>query len=231
MVPGCRALKFTYATKTKSEIGEGPTEWGEYEGRLVKVSYEGYNPATKKMTETPVPVAEYAYDKQGRLRAEWDPRISPALKTTYGYDAEGHVTALNPPGQEPWAFTYGTVAGDAGTGRLIKVTRAPVSAGLWGGALPSNTGETPKLSGTPKVGVRMGVTKGVWSNSPVVYTFQWEDCNSEGKECTTIPGATNENYRPVSGRRRAYVGRAGECDERGRDCLGCYRGQQRSQGV
>jgi streptogramin lyase len=197
MEPGCRALKFTYATKTKSEIGEGPSEWGEYEGRLVKVSYEGYNPATKKMLETPVPVAEYSYDKQGRLRAEWDPRISPALKTTYGYDAEGHVTALNPPGQEPWAFTYGTVAGDAGTGRLLKVTRAPVSAGLWGGALPSNTG-APKLSGTPKVGVRMGVTEGAWSNQPVVYAFQWEDCNSEGKECTTIAGATNENYRPVS---------------------------------
>ena len=40
----------------------------------MKVSYEGYNPATKKMTETPIPVAEYAYDKKGRLRAEWDPR-------------------------------------------------------------------------------------------------------------------------------------------------------------
>ncbi len=197
MEPGCRALKFTYATKTKSEIGEGPSEWGEYEGRLVKISYEGYNPATKKMLATPVPVAEYSYDKQGRLRAEWDPRISPALKTTYGYDAEGHVTALDPPGQEPWAFTYGTVAGDAGTGRLLKVTRASVSAGLWGGALPSNT-EAPKLSGAPKVGVRMGVTKGAWSNQPVVYAFQWEDCNSEGKECTTITGATNENYRPVS---------------------------------
>ncbi len=197
MEPGCRALKFTYATKTKSEIGESPTEWGEYEGRLAKISYEGYNPATKKMLETPVPVAEYSYDKQGRLRAEWDPRISPALKITYGYDAEGHVTALDPPGQEPWAFTYGTVAGDAGTGRLLKVTRAPVSAGLWGGALPSNT-EAPKLSGTLKVGVRIGVTKGAWSNQPVVYAFQWEDCNSEGKECTTIAGATNENYRPVS---------------------------------
>jgi hypothetical protein len=41
MEPGCRALKFTYATKTKSEIGEGPTQWGEYEGHLAKVSYDG----------------------------------------------------------------------------------------------------------------------------------------------------------------------------------------------
>ena len=63
-------------------------------------------------------VAEYAYDKYGRLRAEWDPRISPNLKTTYSYDEEGHVTAMTPPGQEPWTFTYGAIAGDAGTGRL-----------------------------------------------------------------------------------------------------------------
>lgn len=198
MEPGCRTLKFTYATKTKSEIGEGPTEWGEYEGRLSRVSYEGYNPATKKMTETPIPVAEYAYDKQGRLRGEWDPRVSPALKTTYGYDVEGHVTALDPPGQEPWAFTYGTIAGDAGSGRLIKVTRAPVSAGLWGGALPSNTGEVPTITGTPVIGVRMSVSNGVWSNSPIVYAYQWQDCSLTGGECAAIPGATNANYTPVS---------------------------------
>ena len=29
MEPGCRALKFTYATKTKSGIGESPAEWGD----------------------------------------------------------------------------------------------------------------------------------------------------------------------------------------------------------
>jgi hypothetical protein len=199
MEPGCRALKFTYATKTKSGIGEGPSEWGEYEGRLVKVSYEGYSPATKKMTETPIPVAEYVYDKQGRLRAEWDPRLSPhELKTTYGYDTEGHLTALDPPGQEPWMFTYGTIAGDAGTGRLFKVTQAAASAGLWGGTLPSES-EAPKLTGIPAVGVRMAVSSGVWSNSPLVYGYQWERCNAEGKECAPIAGATNANYTAVSG--------------------------------
>jgi hypothetical protein len=195
--PGCRALKFTYATKTKENIGEGPSEWGEYNGRLSTVSYEGYNPATKKVTETQVPVVEYAYDKLGRLRATWDPRISPALKTTYGYDTEGHVTALNPPGQEPWTFTYGTAAGDAGTGRLIKVTRAPVSAGLWGGALPANT-EAPKITGTPVVGVRMTVSTGAWSGSPLVYSYRWEACSERGTECTPILGANNANYTPVS---------------------------------
>jgi streptogramin lyase len=200
MEPGCRSLKFTYATKTKSEIGEGSTEWGEYEGRLTKVSYEGYNPITKKMIETPIPVAEYAYDKQGRLRAEWDPRLAPhELKTTYGYDEEGHVTALTPPGQESWAFTYGTIAGDTGTGRLLKVTQEPASAGLWKGEVAENTG-APKISGTPVFNVAdMSVSNGVWSGSPIVYGYQWEDCNSSGGECAPIAGATNANYTPAHG--------------------------------
>jgi streptogramin lyase len=197
MVPGCRALKFTYATKTKSEIGEGPTEWGEYEGRLVKVSYEGYNPATKKMTETPIPVAEYAYDKLGRLRAEWDPRLAPhELKTTYGYDEEGHVTALTPPGQESWAFTYGAIAGDAGTGRLLKVTRAPAIAELWKGEAAKNT-EAPKVTGTPVMNGRLATSEGKWSGNPVTVGYQWEDCNATGGECVPIAGATNPNYSPV----------------------------------
>jgi sugar lactone lactonase YvrE len=199
MEPGCRALKFTYATKTKSEIGEGPTEWGEYEGRLVKVSYEGYNPATKTMTEPAVPVAEYSYDKLGRLRAEWDPRLAPhELKTEYGYDTEGRVTALDPPGQEPWVFTYGSIAGDAGTGRLIKVMRAPKSAGLWGGTMPSDSA-APKLTGNPVEGVRMSVSNGTWSNGPLTYSYQWEDCNSEGEDCSAIAGATNASYTPGAG--------------------------------
>jgi YD repeat-containing protein len=188
--PGCRALSFTYA-ETTTATGEGSSEWGEYKGRLMKVSFTGYNTTGKKM-ET-IAVAQYAYDKQGRLRAEWDPRISPALKTTYGYDAEGHVTALTPPGQESWAFTYGTIPSDGSPGRLLKVMRPPASGGLWGGKLPSKT-EAPKLSGSPVVGVKMSVSNGAWENGPVAYAYQWEDCNSSGGECTPILGATNANY-------------------------------------
>ena len=81
---GCRALAFKYA-ETTTASGENPSEWGEYKGRLSEIVFHSYNPATKAMAE-PV-VAQYSYDKGGRLRAEWDPRISPVLKTTYGYDA------------------------------------------------------------------------------------------------------------------------------------------------
>ncbi len=210
---GCHALSFTYAEKTTA-TGESTSEWGEYNGRLAKVSFTGYNPSSKKM-ET-IPIAEYLYDKRGQLRSEWDPRIEKnascggtcsSLKTTYGYDAEGHLTAITPAGQQPSVFTYGAITGDSNTGRLLKVTRAHPKTGESAEEIkkklgeqkepPKNT-EAPKITGTAAVGVRLVVSHGVWSANPVAYAYQWEDCNSSGGECVAIAGATNANYTPVS---------------------------------
>ena len=91
-------------------------------------------------------VADYRYDKQGRLRAEWNPLISPALKTTYGYDAAGHVTAITPPGRQPWLMNYGTLAGDSRNGRVLSVTRPSASTAAGNGIAPGNTA-TPTISG------------------------------------------------------------------------------------
>jgi streptogramin lyase len=193
MQPGCRALEFKYATETTAK-GEGKSEWGEYNHRLAKILLVSYNSATKAMEEPTV--AEYSYDTLGRLRAEWDPRVSPALKTMYGYDEHGHVTALDPPGQEPWSLTYGTSTGDSGTGRLLKMTRAPASESLWGGETVKST-EAPKITGSPVVGVRLAVSNGKWSGGPLTYGYQWEECTSSN-QCTPILGADNANYTPVS---------------------------------
>jgi DNA-binding beta-propeller fold protein YncE len=190
LVAGCRSLTFEYGKETTAK-GEKSSEWGNYKGRLEKVWFHGYSPSAKEMIKSEV--GRYQYDGKGRLRAEWDPRLEHPLKTTYGYDAEGHVTAVTPPGQESWVFRYGTIAGDSNEGRLLKVTRAPASASLWNGELPSNSA-VPVLSGTTVVGVKMGVSNGTWSNSPVAYSYQWKDCNSSGGECTPILGATNANY-------------------------------------
>ena len=148
---GCRALTFAYAKETIPK-GEKRSEWGEYNGRLSKVFFHGYNPSAGAMEEKAV--AEYSYDKQGRLRAEWDPRISSALKTTYGYDSEAHVgedhvTSVTPPSQESWALVYGMIAGDSSTGRLLKVTRAPASTKLWNGEALVNT-EVPSSRAPPR---------------------------------------------------------------------------------
>jgi YD repeat-containing protein len=192
---GCRGLEFVYDEGETTAKGEAESEWGSYHNRLKEVIAVAYNPATKAMGK--LAVAAYEFDNKGRLRAEWDPRLTPALKTTYGYDAENHVAALTPPGQETWAFTYGAIPTDATTtGRLLRVTRAPATAALWKGELSKNT-EAPKLSGSPVAGNKMSVSTGVWSGTPVVYGYQWEDCNSEGKACAAIRGATNPSYAPV----------------------------------
>jgi YD repeat-containing protein len=198
---GCRAITFKYATETTA-TGENRSKWGEYKGHLSQVLFHAYNSTGKAMEEKAV--AQYAYDKQGRLRAEWDPRVEKstgcggscsALKTTYGYDSEGHVTALTPPGQESWAFTYGAIAGDPSAARLLKVARAPASASLWTGEAVENSA-VPTLSSTsPVVGTTISVSSnGTWTNGPIAFGYQWDDCT--GTQCAAIPGAINHTYTP-----------------------------------
>ncbi len=189
----CRGLILEYAetTTAKSE-----TEWGNYKNRLKEVIAVTYNSANVKEPHQ-TPVAKYEYDSKGRLRVEWDPRISPALKTVYGYDSGGDITAISPPGQEPWLLTYGTSAGDPSIGRLIAVSRPGASTGL-GGVAPANTTPPTLSNTTPLVGNTVTVSTGSWSNSPEVYGYQWYDCNSGGEECKPISGATNPTYHLVT---------------------------------
>jgi streptogramin lyase len=189
MHPGCRALEFRYGQGTYAR-GPARSEWGEFAGRLSGVVLVAYNPASKQMEEKEV--AKYQYDSSGRLRSEYRPGTSPALETTYGYDAEGHVTSLTPPGREPWTFTYGATAADTGLGRLIKVSRAPASSEPWKGEAVAST-EAPKISGSAIEGARLSVSSGKWSGSPNSYSYQWQRCTTPGA-CAPIPGATNANY-------------------------------------
>lgn len=191
---GCRALTFNYASSTTA-TSEAPSGWGDYIGHLTRVYLTAWEPSLAKMTTTTV--AQYSYDNKGKLRAEWDPRISPALKTLYGYDAEGHLTAVAPAGLEPWLLAYGIKSGDVNTGRLVSVTRPSASTALGEGAAPSNTA-APSLSPTsPTLGKPVTISNGTWSNSPLAYSYQWERCASGGSNCTPIYGARNQSYVPT----------------------------------
>jgi DNA-binding beta-propeller fold protein YncE len=202
---GCRILTLNYATSTNA-TGEKPKEWGNYLGQLENVTFTAWNVTTGEMGK-PIPVAQYEYDNHGRLRTEWDPRISPALKTTYGYDAEGHVTAVAPSGQQPWLLHYGAIASDPSTGRLLSVIQpAPSSKETLeeqrnklkeqdAMAAPVYTVKPTLSSTTPVIGTTLSVSSnGTWSNGPLAYSYQWEDCT--GSQCTPIAGATNHTYTP-----------------------------------
>jgi RHS repeat-associated protein len=195
---GCRALEFKYSTATTA-TGESESEWGEYKGRLNAVAFIGYSHATKGMVE--LVEAQYRYDKQGRLRAEYDPEITPNLKTLYGYDAEGHVTAVTPAGQQPWLLHYGTVANtvNSSTRYLLSVIRPAAGSKREPKiGLPSASVVPTLSSSKPVVGTKISVaTNGTWTNSPLAYDYQWQRCNTVGEECAPIAGAANQSYYPV----------------------------------
>ncbi|WP_154674464.1 hypothetical protein [Nakamurella lactea] len=104
--PGCRSLTFSYTTVTVAGVART---------RLAGVNLVAADPATQVMSSTPV--AAYTYDAAGRLSAAWDPRITPNLKTTYTYTAQGRLQTLTPPGLATWSFGYDP------SGRLSTVSR------------------------------------------------------------------------------------------------------------
>lgn len=131
--PGCQTVEFDYAAATPTWTattlcGSG---LGDYAGQLRMVKYTAWDPHKSGgagMVDTPVNVATYCYDNTGHLRATWDPRVSPALKTQYAYNTDGQIATLTPPGVNAWNFTYAPLSGEAtGTGRLRTVYRAQLS--------------------------------------------------------------------------------------------------------
>jgi RHS repeat-associated protein len=211
--PGCRALEFKYAT-SKTATGENRESWGSYTGRLAEVVYVAFDPKAGEHGEmVHRPVAAYEYDNHGRLRAEWNPSISPALKTTYGYDdwVDGEqVTAVTPPGHQPMLLRYGLTASDPSSerteghnlaalpGRVLSITTPTTEPLTESGKVPQST-TAPSLSSTvATVGTTLTAGTGSWSNTPLAYTYQWERCLAGGNHCSLIPGATNRTYTPVA---------------------------------
>ncbi|MGY4742873.1 DNRLRE domain-containing protein [Streptomyces sp. ATMOS53] len=122
---GCRLLEFVYATSTTATS----SALGDYTGQVRQIKEWATDPGASAATATVV--AQYSYDDSGRLREQWDPRISPALKTAYTYDSAGRVATLTPPGELPWTFTYGEAgnASTAGAGMLLSASRPNLTAG------------------------------------------------------------------------------------------------------
>ncbi|MFN8174595.1 MAG: RHS repeat-associated core domain-containing protein [Solirubrobacteraceae bacterium] len=86
------------------------------------------------------------------MRAAWDPRVSPALKTRYGYDANGLLTSIAPPGLNAWTVTYD----GAQQGRVSSVSRpSPQGTLSWSvayGVALSGSGLPDVSAGTAATG-------------------------------------------------------------------------------
>jgi hypothetical protein len=56
----------------------------------------------------------------------------------------------------------------------------------------------PTISGTPQQDQTLTAGNGTWSGTaPLTFTYQWNRCDSSGKNCNKIPGATNNTYDVV----------------------------------
>jgi RHS repeat-associated protein len=140
---GCRVLKFGYATSTTA-TGTAENQWGDYETRLTTVTFVAAEPGG---SVTSTPVARYSYDNQGRLRAQWDPRLSSPLVDRYDYNPNGILSEYTPPGDRPWHFTYAGAGIDNGQAKLINVSRDALPSGTatWSVAydVPATGGGAP----------------------------------------------------------------------------------------
>jgi hypothetical protein len=58
---------------------------------------------------------------------------------------------------------------------------------------PTST-SAPAISGDTTVGQTLSESHATWTNNPTSYTYQWEDCNDAGNNCTAIGGAINQTY-------------------------------------
>ncbi len=58
---------------------------------------------------------------------------------------------------------------------------------------PSNV-SPPQILGTAAIGQTLNELHGQWTYYPTSYTYQWEDCNAQGTDCSIIPGATSHTY-------------------------------------
>src|SRR5262249_39820573 len=48
------------------------------------------------------------------------------------------------------------------------------------------------------VGQQLSTTNGIWANDPTSYVYKWQRCDSVGRHCVDISGATSSHYTVVS---------------------------------
>lgn len=122
---GCQALRFNYITPATGR-------------RISSIDVKTFDPQLSGGSMRQVRVAEYSYDAQGRLTEAWDPRITPALKTTYTIlaDTDPRISAVKAPGEETVNLNYLKLTEDSTYGRLRSVSKpsllpAPNDVATW----------------------------------------------------------------------------------------------------
>jgi streptogramin lyase len=64
--------------------------------------------------------------------------------------------------------------------------------------LPASTAP-PAISGTPTQGQALTASQGSWTNGPGAFTYQWEDCDASGNNCSNLSGETGVTHYLTAG--------------------------------
>ena len=100
--------------------------------------------------------------------------------------------------------TYTLVAKDVGKtlGFSVRATDSTGTANAYASLIGPVAGPAaklvstgqPEITGAPKEGQTLQVSRGSWSPTPATVAYQWKRCNANGRLCTPLPGATASTY-------------------------------------
>jgi len=104
--------------------------------------------------------------------------------------------------------TYTVTAADGGHTLRVAVTAvnadgartaiSPQTGVVTAPGAPVNT-TRPTVTGTAEEGNTLTANDGTWSGDPTSFTYQWQQCDSDGSNCVNISGATQKTYAVDSG--------------------------------
>jgi hypothetical protein len=94
------------------------------------------------------------------------------------------------------AFEYALRNAAVPVGSAVQYGRVNAVATLEGlGLTPPLNEARPRIAGTPRVGSVLEARNGSWDGAPTGFTYRWLRCNTAGRACATIAGATAPTYQ------------------------------------
>ncbi|MGH2832844.1 MAG: hypothetical protein ACRDK2_08715, partial [Solirubrobacteraceae bacterium] len=132
-----------------------------------------------------------------------------ASPTSYAYQWEACSDAGSRCAAITGAIGASYTPGSADVGKTLRVLVTATAAGgsssaysdpsnVVLSATPVNTAAPAISPASPRQGVLESASSGTWSGSPTGFAYQWQQCTSEGNDCTDIAGAGGPTYTPLS---------------------------------